>query len=450
MHTFAQKQKATQNTTSAKTTLPARARFGHSREVKGILHLQRTIGNQAVQRIVQCDTEELEAGSATTASVRFAHDFSQIPLHAKAHTNCLSTQCNISAYIHRMAACGVKGAGEPLPFLRQIQRGFGRHDVTGVKAHVDGRASKAARTISAKAYAMGNDVAFDGAPDLHTAAHEAAHVIQQRAGVQLKGGFGQVGDPYELHADAVANCVGNGGNAEALLNRVTGQSTTDSAPVIQRNQSEWHKDRQDWRFNWCMNNPDSQHQNDIPACRQEVEKWTGQPYHVPHYDEDNFKPDVITPGKDNDTTADDSDNGNVLNEGGNCSTKQAGGRTVTAPDSKQIPIPNSLRVSPDASINVTGTFPNYDVVAINPASMSNDTKGILKAFGVGVLGGGVKKLLTKKGLGKIAAWAVSRPAAIVGSVVFSLFDPVSIAKEDHVRTKYCDGMNVKYTIIGGD
>jgi hypothetical protein len=40
-------------------------------------------------------------------------------------------------------------------------------------------------------YATGNHVAFKGAPNLHTAAHEAAHVVQQRGGVQLKGGVGQ-------------------------------------------------------------------------------------------------------------------------------------------------------------------------------------------------------------------------------------------------------------------
>jgi hypothetical protein len=60
-------------------------------------------------------------------------------------------------------------------------------------------------------------VAFAGAPNLHTAAHEAAHVIQQRAGVQLKGGVGEVGDPYERHADAVADAVVQGKSSEALL-----------------------------------------------------------------------------------------------------------------------------------------------------------------------------------------------------------------------------------------
>jgi hypothetical protein len=51
--------------------------------------------------------------------------------------------------------------------------------------------------MGAEAFATGDQVAFGAAPDLHTAAHEAAHVVQQRQGVQLKGGVGEVGDAYE-------------------------------------------------------------------------------------------------------------------------------------------------------------------------------------------------------------------------------------------------------------
>jgi hypothetical protein len=35
--------------------------------------------------------------------------------------------------------------------------------------------------------------------------NEAAHVVQQRGGVQLKGGAGEVGDSYERHADAMVD-----------------------------------------------------------------------------------------------------------------------------------------------------------------------------------------------------------------------------------------------------
>lgn len=85
------------------------------------------------------------------------------------------------------------------------------------EAHVGGQAAEACERMGASAYAMGNDVAFREAPDLHTAAHEAAHVVQQRAGVQLKDGVGQAGDPYERHADAVADRVVSGQPAGDLL-----------------------------------------------------------------------------------------------------------------------------------------------------------------------------------------------------------------------------------------
>lgn len=81
MRTFTQKPKASQQTTSAKSTLPARTHFGQSREVTSFLHLQRTIGNQAVQRLLQTGAGELGEASSSLASPRFGHDFSRIPVN---------------------------------------------------------------------------------------------------------------------------------------------------------------------------------------------------------------------------------------------------------------------------------------------------------------------------------------------------------------------------------
>lgn len=87
MHTFAQEPKATQKTTSATTTLPARTRFGQSHEVKSILHLQRTIGNQTVQRLLQSNTEDSEASSVSSTPTGFGHDFTRIPVHVSGHSH---------------------------------------------------------------------------------------------------------------------------------------------------------------------------------------------------------------------------------------------------------------------------------------------------------------------------------------------------------------------------
>ncbi|MEO8841913.1 MAG: hypothetical protein ABI704_10110 [Kofleriaceae bacterium] len=73
---------------------------------------------------------------------------------------------------------------------------------------------------------------FAESPDLHTAAHEAAHVVQQQAGVQLKGGIdGGKGDPYEQHADAVADSVVRGESAEGLLDTMGSGKLGSAAPA---------------------------------------------------------------------------------------------------------------------------------------------------------------------------------------------------------------------------
>lgn len=142
--------------------------------------------------------------------------------------------------VHRRAAEGVRGAPGSLPYSERIQTAFGRHDVSGVQAHVGGPAADASRAIGATAYAVGDQVAFRETPSLHTAAHEAAHVVQQRSGVHLKGGVGAAGDVYERHADAVADAVVAGGTAEPLLDSMStgGAGAASSAPAVQRHSAQ--------------------------------------------------------------------------------------------------------------------------------------------------------------------------------------------------------------------
>jgi hypothetical protein len=134
--------------------------------------------------------------------------------------------------VRELAMRGVSGAGGRLPHFETIRRSFGRHDVSGVRAHVGGAAKDASSAIGASAYAIGENVAFGSTPDLRTSAHEAAHVMQQRAGVDLPGGVGQSGDRYEQHADAVARSVTQGRSAEHLLDAHVGRGT--GAPAVQR------------------------------------------------------------------------------------------------------------------------------------------------------------------------------------------------------------------------
>jgi hypothetical protein len=136
------------------------------------------------------------------------------------------------ADVHAHAERGVSGSAQALPHLDTIQAAFGHHDVGGVRAHLDGSAAEATAAIGAGAYATGDDIAFARTPDLRQAAHEAAHVVQQRGGVRLDGGVGRAGDGYEQHADAVADLVVRGESAESLLDTMAHRGPA-GGPAVQ-------------------------------------------------------------------------------------------------------------------------------------------------------------------------------------------------------------------------
>ncbi len=131
--------------------------------------------------------------------------------------------------VHAAAAHGISGSGGALPYGDRIQAAFGHHDISNVQAHVGGKAAEGASAMGAEAYATGNSVAFGTSPSLHTAAHEAAHVVQQQSGVSLKGGVGQAGDGYEQHADRVADAVVAGQSASSILDEMTGGGPSGGA-----------------------------------------------------------------------------------------------------------------------------------------------------------------------------------------------------------------------------
>lgn len=218
MRTFAQKHKPTPRTKSASFPKPGRSHLGQSSEVWSILNLQHTLGNPAMQRLLQANAEELETGAATTVSTRFAHNFSRIPLHPRAHHE-IQPKLMVSTsgdkyeqeadrtadHVMRRpepqpypaGACGggcprcgstpndhgeneqvwtsppssqpshlpgeflsLKGAGKPLP--RSTVGFFGSrfgHDFSQVRVHTD-RAAQSANNINSLAYTSGNDVVF--------------------------------------------------------------------------------------------------------------------------------------------------------------------------------------------------------------------------------------------------------------------------------------------------
>jgi hypothetical protein len=126
-----------------------------------------------------------------------------------------------ASVVHSIAREGIAGASRPLPHLDRIQASFGSRDLSGTRTAVGGAARRANDSMGSLAYAAGGRIAFRHEPDVKLAAHEAAHVVQQRAGVQLKDGVGRAGDGYERHADAVAEAVERGDSAAPLLDAFT-------------------------------------------------------------------------------------------------------------------------------------------------------------------------------------------------------------------------------------
>jgi len=147
----------------------------------------------------------------------FVHDLASVQRHAAV------SPAEDTARVHAAAAKGVATPASTLPYADTIQRAFGHHDVSAVQSHTGTEAAASARAMGADAYATGNHIVLGGRADLHTVAHEAAHIVQQRGGVQLKGGVGAAGDAYEQHADAVADRVVAGESAAALLDQMSGR-----------------------------------------------------------------------------------------------------------------------------------------------------------------------------------------------------------------------------------
>lgn len=126
----------------------------------------------------------------------------------------------------------VRGPGGPLPHLNTLQRAFGRHDLSHVVSHHDRVATLGTQRMGAEAFTFGDQVAFAQRPGLYTAAHEAAHVVQQRAGLRPAGGVGRPGDLLERQADAVADAVVRGESVEGMLGE-PGANGPAGPPAVQ-------------------------------------------------------------------------------------------------------------------------------------------------------------------------------------------------------------------------
>lgn len=149
MRTFVQKPKAAQQTTSPKLALPVRAHFGHSHDADSILQLQRAVGNQAMARLLQSDSEERSAALTGTASPRFEHSLGGFTASPPA-AGPLRTKLAISepGDDHEQEAARAS-----------LKQRFG-HDFSRLHVHPSSAAEQSALGLNADGYPAGRNMAF--------------------------------------------------------------------------------------------------------------------------------------------------------------------------------------------------------------------------------------------------------------------------------------------------
>jgi len=221
MRTFAQKQNQPQKAVSSSLARSTMAIPGSAHCEHPILHFQRTIGTQAVQRMLQTNAEEVKSGLITAASSRFGHD-SEIPIQPPA-AGAIQTKLAVNQpgdeyeqeadlvsqqvmrmpepQLQRACPCGgecpkcqTKQAGREherlqtkrvqasdtgqiaaAPIVHEVLRSPGQpldsatrgfmeprfgHDFSRVRVHTDAKAAESARAVNALAYTVGHDMAF--------------------------------------------------------------------------------------------------------------------------------------------------------------------------------------------------------------------------------------------------------------------------------------------------
>jgi hypothetical protein len=242
MRTFARKQIQPQKPVPFSLARSNIVKSGPDYHRHPVQYLQRGFGNQAMQRLLQNDVEEPEAKSTAAISPRFGQDFSRISIHHPAGgwtplqvmrmaepeaqygqtepgTPGVSERAEVPFSVHEV----LRSPGQPLEGRTRdfMEPRFG-YDFSHVRVHTDPRAAGSARTVSAAAYTVGNNIVFDTAryaPGTHQGqyllAHELAHVVQhgaRRPSQVDKLSMTEPGDAHERRADNVAAAVTGGGS----------------------------------------------------------------------------------------------------------------------------------------------------------------------------------------------------------------------------------------------
>jgi len=140
---------------------------------RDVLQLQRTIGNQAVQRLL---------GHPGPTDVKS---------HSRTKPSETAGQAEVPSIVNEV----VRSPGQPLePASRDFMESRFQHDFSAVRVHTGSEAAEAARAIQARAFTVGPDIVFghgEFAPGTSEGkrlmAHELSHVIQQRSNPMFAG-----------------------------------------------------------------------------------------------------------------------------------------------------------------------------------------------------------------------------------------------------------------------
>jgi hypothetical protein len=158
---------------------------GEPASLPGLLALQQTIGNRAVQRLLAQRSEDEPSELDESTQDRINQE---------------------------------RGGGQPLDQAVQTRMSAVMgHDLSSVRVHASPESDDLNRELHAKAFTTGRDIFFrSGAYDPGSGegqeliAHELTHVVQQSSGAVGGGGRMTVnapGDRYEQEADATARMV---------------------------------------------------------------------------------------------------------------------------------------------------------------------------------------------------------------------------------------------------
>jgi hypothetical protein len=251
MSTFALKPKTTKPTTSAKASTVSRAHVGQGHDPNSILNLPRTLGNQALMRLLRSNTEERNAPLTGTTSHQFGHDFSRIrvtpPIAGAIQTKLAIDEPGdeyeqeadrVAEQVMRMpepqmqlaCACGgeslkwqtengeqgrqrlqtkhvesgalglteappsvldvLSSPGRPLnPATRAFMESRFGYDFSRIRVHSDAAAEQSARDMNARAYTVDQNIAF-GCGQFAHGSHEGQRLLAHELAhtLQQRGG----------------------------------------------------------------------------------------------------------------------------------------------------------------------------------------------------------------------------------------------------------------------